>query len=195
MGQNNTKIEIRKKPEDISYGDIYEIIFRAHEENRNKGLKINTKIKDGQQLEEHLKGATCFVALVDGVIAGTVSVRIEKGNKRFVNKLNVANLIHLAVLPQYKGNHIGTLLCKTVERIGVENAADAIALYVVDKNPAKEFYKYIGFEPIDYIPRIGLKQNTVYMVKWLKKSRTHFWKRLLYFSIKKTYVRLKYRFN
>ena len=146
MSISNGTVSVVNRPDDVTYDALYQIINKAHEENRANGLKINTKISNGEQLQQHLGSkATTYVAFADGTIAGTVSVRMEEGQGVFTQGKQLAYLMHLAVLPEYKGCCVGRKLCEQVEKYAHEKGADAICLHVVNKNLARGFYTHIGY--------------------------------------------------
>ena len=192
-----TGLQIIERPEAINYDRLYELIYRAHENTRKLGIKINTKISNGDQLRESIEqnNMTVYVAMLDGKPAGTISTKIETGKCRFVKGHTVSYVAYVAVLPEFKGYGIGKALCEKAEEYANDHGADAVGLYVAHRNPAVEFYSHIGYEKIEFLPRIKLKQYAVYEVKWLKNCSTPKWVRTLYFRTRKAYVTFKYHFD
>ena len=189
-------LQIIERPEAIDYDRLYEIIYRAHENTRKLGLKINTKISNGDQLRESIEqgNLTVFVAMLDGKPAGTISSKMETGRHRLVKGHTISFAAYLAVLPEFKGYGIGKALCEKVEEYANDHGADAVGLYVAYRNPAVEFYRHLGFEKSEFLPRIQLKQYAIYEVKWLRNCSTPKWVRALYYRTRKAYVTFKYRF-
>ena len=190
-------LQIIEKPEEINYDRLYELIYRAHENTRKLGIKINTKISNGDQLREsiELQNMTVYVAMLDGKLAGTISSKIEIGRHRLVKGHTVSYAAYLAVLPEFKGYGIGKALCEKAEEYANDHGADAVGLYVAHRNPAVEFYRHLGFEKSEFLPRIKLKQYAIYEVKWLKNCSIPKWVRTLYYRTRKAYVTFKYRFD
>ena len=191
------RLQIIEKSEAITYDQLYELIYRAHENTRKLGVKINTKISNGYQLRESIEreNMTVYVALLDGKPAGTISTRIENGKYQCVKGHTVSYVAYVAVLPEYKGHGIGKALCEKAEEYANDHGADAIGLLVAHRNPAAEFYPHIGYEKSEFLPRIKLKQYAIYEVKWLKKCNIPKWARALYYKMRKTYVTFKYRYD
>ena len=192
-----TGLQIIEKPEAITYDRLYELIYQAHENTRKLGIKINTRISNGDQLRESIEqeNMTVYVAMLEGKPAGTISTKIEIGKHRFVKGHTVSYVAYVAVLPEYKGYGIGKALCEKAEEYAKNHGADAVGLYVANRNPAAEFYSHIGYEKTEFLPRIKLKQYAVYEVKWLESCSTPKWIRTLYYRTRKAYVSFKYRFD
>lgn len=192
-----TGLEIIEKPKAVTYDQLYELVYRAHENTRKMGIKINTRISNGGQMRESIEqeNMTVYVAMIDGKLAGTISTKIEIGKHRFVKGHTISYVAYVAVLPEYKGYGIGKALCEKAEEYAYDHGADAAGLYVAYRNPAVEFYSHIGYEKIEFLPRIKLKQYAVYEVKWLKNCNTPKWIRTLYYRTRKPYVSFKYRFD
>jgi len=68
-----SNIKIIEKPEWITYDEIHNLLYAAHESNREKGVNVATATMSGNELEEYLgaKGKT-FVALDGEKLVGTV---------------------------------------------------------------------------------------------------------------------------
>ena len=191
---NNTYI-VTEKPENVSYDDLYKLIYDANEINRQRGIRIITNISNGDDLKRQFGPSTMiYVVLKNRKLVGTFSVRIEERNQRFLRGLQTGYMMHLAVISECRGQGIGKELVERIERYGREKHADVLVLYVVDRNPAKKLYSSCGFVPVDFIARTKLKQNTVGMVKWLTPCPYPKFMIPLYFKLKQAYVRIRYRY-
>lgn len=187
-------IIIIEKPDTVSFDEIYEVVYAAHEENRKNGIKVNTRITNGKELKENLgKKFVCYIALDGEKIVGTAFGVIESEEKWCTKNLKIVRLEFFAVLPEYVGRKIGSLLYERIEQYALINEVDIIDLYVVEKNPARNMYLMKGFEEIDYVYRKRLKQNSVYMVKWLKKCKYPIFIRNCYYILKRSYIRIRYK--
>jgi GNAT superfamily N-acetyltransferase len=196
MNNISQDISIIEKQADISFDEIYRIVYQAHEENRKNGIQANTKITNGDELAEHIgKDAVCYVAMDGDRIVGTVSVDIRSGIRLFTKGKKIARLMHLAVLQEYAGNKLGSRLIEKVEQYAIENDADAVDLFAVERNPARQLYIRRGYEPINYIYQARLKQYSVYMVKWIKACQYPRWLRRIYYTMKRCYIRIKNKGN
>lgn len=189
------EIRVLPKPDSLSDDELWQMIYASHERNRQQGLKINTRISDGRTLRQHMGDqAVTWVAYAGDTPAGTVSARIEQGQHRLLRGRQTVYLMHLAVLPAFSGRGIGKMLCDQALEYARQQQAEAATLHVVHRNPALGFYQRLGFEELDFIPRFRLKQNTVYMVYWLRPCAEAPWKRRLRYRLKKAYIKLRYRF-
>ncbi len=188
-------IQILEKPASVSDDELWQIVYASHAENRKNGLKINSLISDGKGMREHLgSDAVTWIAVADGVTAGTVSARLQPGKKPLQGR-QVVYMMHLGVLPGFGGRGIGKALCAKVIEFARQQGAGAVTLHVVYRNPALKFYRHQGFEELDFIARSRLKQNSVYMVYWTgKPALSPRWQHLRY-RLRKKYTELRYRFN
>ena len=190
------EIRIVEKPEWIGFDALWALLIRAHEENAKNGLKINTRIHSGEELRAHMGAHTVTWVALDGEnVVGTISARIEASAQPALWGRSTCALMHLGVDPQRKGQRLGARLCEQAEAWARRHDAAAATLFVVDRNPAQAFYRHIGYEALDFVPRPALRQNSVLMVKWLKESPVPGWRRKLRFRLKRSYIRLRYRFR
>lgn len=102
-------------------------------------------------------GELFFGAVIDGEIVGFVSVRENTTDLPD----DVWELHRLYVLPDFQGQNLGRALVNTVrDYLKVQQKASRYFLFVVDSNPAKQFYQKLGGEVLfkrqiaDAIPEI-----------------------------------------
>ena len=111
-----SEIKIQEIPQWITFDDIHELLYLAHESNRKQGFNVKTSEMSGPELQKRL-GVTgkCFVALDGEKLVGTASYRVlERNNWYFQGK--VVDLIHVGVHPDYKGKKVfSMLLCSILE--------------------------------------------------------------------------------
>lgn len=190
------EIEYRVKPDNVTYDELYDLLFKAHAGNREKGLIINPNIHNGKDLEEHLgEGHVCMVAMDGERAVGTLSVKIQKGDRPITKRLTVGYLMNLGVSEDYRRRGIGAGLLAKCGEYAAENGADALVLYVVARNKAVDLYKESGFLEADFMARRTLKQNSIYMIQWLGRHKIPDWVINIYYKMRKLYKTRRYRFQ
>lgn len=182
-GQGEEKIEIMEKPDGISFDEIHKLLWKANEGNRADGFHLQTAELSGDAIREKLHpDGKCFVALADGKLAGTLSIKIVS-RKRWYYHGMIPNYILAAVLPEYQGRHINTMLSEKAFEYARENGYTAIVLDTAEENRhAIQVYEHQGFCLADYVVRENADHNSVVMVKWLGDP-----------PFSKSYMKLRFR--
>lgn len=186
-------IVIMEKPESVSYEEIHEVLYRAHESNRQKGFVVRTALMTGEQLEKHIgPNGKCFVAMDGDKVVGTVSYRIR--NRSFwCVKGPVVDRILGGVLPEYKGMHISTMLFKAVHDAAVAGGYRWIESGTQEGNDLmqqinlKDGYKYVSFSSVKP------DHYAVIMIQWLVPCPYPDFLIALGFRIKRALVKLRYK--
>ena len=114
-------IQIIEKPDWVSWDEIHDIVHKAHESNRKKGVDIQNAHLSGEQLKESVgPDGVCFVALDGDKVVATSSVAFHTLNTWYARGQKVGYGTLSAVLPEYKGMHLFSKL----EQMRVEYAKD-----------------------------------------------------------------------
>lgn len=186
-------IRIIEKPEYISFDDIHDLLYKAHQINREKGFNVKTAEMSGSELAHHLEPeGKCFVAMDGDKLVGTTSYRIRERNY-WCAKGKVADRVLAGVLPEYKGQGISSKLFQIV----LENAKAGGLRYVesstaeeneiVQKINLKDGYKYIDFRSTK------ADHYTVVMLQWIDGCPYAAWKIKARFLLKKYYIKIRYK--
>lgn len=187
------EIRIIERPESVSYDDLYALIYRSHSVLREKGLVLNADIASGDDFKEHIgENAVCFVAMSGDTPVGTVSGHMVEKKWRGTRNYKIMYMMHLAVLPEYSGRHLGTELMQHVEAVAVNEDADGVLLSVASKNPAANMYLRRGYSPIDIFRLKKTDDYSIRMIMWLKPGMMSKAEQNLRYRLKKTYVEHKY---
>lgn len=96
-------IVIMEKPESVSWDEIHELIDAAHSTNRAAGINMVNSAMTGEQLRKRIGSGKCFVAYVDGVLAGTCSLEIREVSSWYSKHSKVGHLIFAGVRPEFRG--------------------------------------------------------------------------------------------
>lgn len=113
------QFQIIEKPDWVSWDEIHDIVYKAHESNRKKGVNIQNTHLSGEQLKESLGAdGVCFVAIDGDKAIATSSVAFHTLNTWYCRGQKVGYGTLSAVLPEYKGKHLFTEL----EKVRIEYA-------------------------------------------------------------------------
>lgn len=107
-------IKIIKKPNDISWDEIHEVVYQAHASNREQGVDIRNAHLSGEELKNSIgEDGVCFVALDGDKVVATSSLAFHCLHTWYANGKKVGYGTLSAVLPEYKGQHIFSRLERT----------------------------------------------------------------------------------
>lgn len=180
-----SEITIVKKPPDISLDEINYVIEKCFTSVPNVRF-ATTRFDEG--LFEKLtreNELTCFVAMDNEKVVGTITYTVVNW-KRWYHMGTAAKLRYVAVLPEYRRQHIATDLMNEVKGHAEKNGYDVILLSTPAKNKvAISAYKEMGFEVLLY--KI-LKDRAVLELGYWKNrcpySALHIKSRYVYSKIK-----------
>lgn len=100
------KIEIIDKPEWVSWDEIHNVLWKAHELNRQNGLKMAFPALPGDKVREKIEGHGKMLVAMDGrKVVGTAAIIIKKVNL-WCGKGEYAYYCFASVLPEYSGRGI-----------------------------------------------------------------------------------------
>ena len=148
----------------------------------------------GEELKDRIcEDGICFVALDGEKIVGTLSVRFVKRNKWYAKGI-IPDYILAAVLPEYQGKHINSMLAKRAFEYVQKKGYSLIELDTASNNiNVIKIYKHQGFEPVDFLAHKGLDHYSIVMAKWLKKCKyPKIYRKMRYIS-KNLYIRVRYK--
>ena len=185
-----------EKPDSISYDEIHEVLWKANEENRDKGFQLATAQMTGEQLKERIgDDGHCFVAMADGQVIGTLSLRYVDRNAWFVRG-RIADYILSAVLPEYQGYHVNSALTQLAFDAAKRDGCQVIELDTAENNEhAIKVYEHFGFQLVGYKANPRGDHYSVIMAKWFdgcpfSKGYVRF-----RYGMRRLYVRLRYKEN
>lgn len=189
------EIRIVSKPDSVSYEDIHNLLYLAHENNRKNGLHIKTADMTGDELKAHVGAeGECYVALDGDRLVGVTAVRIVERNYHFA-KGRVADQILIAVHPDYVGKHISSHLHNEVVQFCKKNGLTRIEIRTAEKNQKMQSIELRwGFSYVNFVHYSNLDHNTVVLMKWLdNKQRPSSVRLKTYYTLRKMYVKARYK--
>ena len=71
----NSGMQVMEKPEWVSWDEIHEVLWKAHEQNRKKGVIMSYPSLSGEEIKNKIgdKGKL-FVAIEDNKVIGTLAL-------------------------------------------------------------------------------------------------------------------------
>lgn len=188
------KIIIKEKPDNISFEEIHDVIYSAHEENLKNGIVMRTTTLTGKELKERIgKDGMCFVALDKEKIVGTISVRFVKRDKWYAKGI-IPDCMLAGVIPEYRGKHISSMLEQKAFEFIREKGYNLVELDTAENNvKAVEIYKHQGFKLVDYHAYHGVDHYSVVMIKWLDKCPYSDIYCKIHYAIRRFFIRLRYK--
>ena len=103
----SNEIIVVEKTDCISWNDIHEVLWAAHETTRQMGIYYPTSEMTGDELEEFIRARNgrCYVAMDGDKVVGTVSCYVENVHTRLFRG-KFLSLALSGIIPQYKGKQI-----------------------------------------------------------------------------------------
>ena len=111
----DSSIQIVEKPDWVSWDEIHEVLWNAHEQNRKKGVIMSYPSLSGEELKDMIGNhGKMFLALEDNKVVGTLALIVKSG-KKWYNTGVYGYLCLGAVLPEYSGKGIYRSLYQVAE--------------------------------------------------------------------------------
>ena len=166
MTESKINIEIKEKPDWVSWDEIHEVLWKAHEHNRKKGIYMAFPAMPGDKIKEFLEGrGKMFVAMANDKVVGT-GAYIIKQSPMWCLKGKCAYLCFGGILPVYSGLGIHKRLHARLEKEALANGIDVLKFDTHERNQKMlEIHKKNGFRAVDL--RICKDHYNIVMVKWL----------------------------
>lgn len=154
-----------------SYEEIHAVLFRAHQQNRAKGIVYKSAFLTGEEIKSHVGKGVTFVAIDDSKVVGTASVSMRIGKYWYDKGLVVAHYCLDAVLPEYQGQGIMKSIDKQRDLFAIQEGAKLIRSGTAQYNSIqrKKFEKQ-GFVPVDFLVTKGNGYYSVMYAKWIDIS-------------------------
>ena len=158
-------IKVMEKPDWISWDKIHEAIWKAHENNREKGVYMKYPTWSGLVIEEKLKDGKMLVATDGTKLVGTAGVKLKKRASWYGNG-TFAYCFLDSVLPDYNGFGIYKQLSLKREELVKELGITRLFIDTHENNNRElAILKKNGYQSVDY--RFYNDHYNVVLVKWL----------------------------
>lgn len=187
-------IEIKEKPEYISYETIREVLHDAHKLNFENGIVLHTTTFTAQEIEEYIgEEGKCFVAISENKVLGTASYRIIERSSWYVQG-KVVDEVLVGIRPEFKGMHLYSRLYEAIERDAIKNGYKLIVFNTAEKNVRKQkISSSHGFDNLSFFAAEDNDHYSVVMGKWLQQCPYSSSEIRFKYLLKKIFVKIRYK--
>ena len=188
----NPSIQIVEKPDWVSWEEIHEVLWKSHENNREKGIYMAFPALPGDKIKEKIEGnGKMLVALYDGKLVGTAAVT-TKHVKVWCGKTDYAFFCFASVLPEYNGKGIFKALDIERERVVKKMGLDKIIGDTHENNQHRlEIARKADYKFVDY--KFYKDHYNIVIVKWMNGCPYPQWYIKLRFYMSKFKQRTRYK--
>jgi len=145
-------IQIIEKPDWVSWDEIHEVLWKAHEKNREKGMSMRYPSLSGDELRNLIgEKGKCFVAIYDGNVVGTNAFILKQNLRWYAKGQIVAHFCLASVLPEYQGSSVYFSLNryrqKYIDKLGIKimDMDTAENNKLMQRLLLKQGYKYVDY--------------------------------------------------
>ena len=183
-----------EKPEWVSWDEIHEVLWKAHEQNRKKGIIMSYPSLSGEEIRNKIgdKGKM-FVAIEDDKVIGTLAL-IKKVGKQWYNTGQYGYLCFGAVLPECSGKGVYRSLYQLAE-----TTAKQMGLLVLTRDTNENnarMLKITKQEGYHFVECKAWKDHfNIVRAKWLDKCPYPTWYIKTRFLLSKMIIKLRYRMD
>ena len=186
------EIIFMEKPDWVSWDDIHQCLYKAHQVNRIHGFNMLSQDMSGEELKNKLEGnGHCFVALDNEKLVGVATVRFFKSRRWWAWGKTVAYNGLDGVLKEYQGTDVF---------IGLQQMRNAAikksGVRIIQSNTAEENtlilrrVKKMGGKFVQYSATgKGADHYSIIMARWLDGCPWPDWFVNLMFNISKIVIR------
>lgn len=188
------EVLIREKDDSISFEAIQELLGAAHKSNIEKGLVYATANQTPEKLKSKIgEGGVCFVALVEGALAGTITVSFRK-LEYWYHSGDVAIVKLLGVNPEFKGLGIAPrLVSKCIETAQDRGVKVLVSDSAEDNVIVRNILHKQGFLTVDYCKYAANNFYSNVYAKWINGCPYGDFYRKLRYRLKRFKTRRKYK--
>ncbi len=170
MNTDLGKVIIRELRDSDSLENLTALLHRSYRTLAEMGLRYLATHQDASVTRDRIRLGTCFLAVADGRVVGTVTYHDPghvKGSK-WMEREGVAHLNQLAVEPELQGNGIATWLIKHAEAYARSRGVTEIALDTAEQaDQLVAWYQKLGYRFVEYTDWEVTNYRSVVMSKTL----------------------------
>ncbi|UKK49474.1 GNAT family N-acetyltransferase [Prevotella sp. E9-3] len=189
---DNPIISIVEKPDWVSWDEIHNVLWKAHAQNREKGVIMSYPSLAGEEIKRRVeKNGKMFIALDGQNVVGTLALKIKKGNKWY-NKGTYGYLCFGAVLPDYSGKGIYRSMYKVAESTALNMGISVITRDTNEHNA--RMLKISKQEGYHFVECKAYKDHfNIVRAKWLDGCPYPSWYIKLKFHLSKFKQKTRYK--
>ena len=195
MSMDVSNIRIIEKPDWVSWEDIHQVLYRAHEENRSKGMVMALPMKPAEEIAKIVGDeGIMFVTLDDTKVIGTCAIVPKKIKNKWYANEKFAYICFASLLPEYRG--LGIFGEMERMRLAKVKELGYTAIYgdTHENNIHRiEIAKKDGFKIVDYIPWKNHYNKAI--IKWMGDCPYSDRYINFRFQLSRIFVKLRYRLD
>lgn len=163
----DSSIQIVEKPDWVSWDEIHEVLWNAHEQNRKKGVIMSYPSLSGEELKDMIGNhGKMFLALEDNKVVGTLALIVKSG-KKWYNTGVYGYLCLGAVLPEYSGKGIYRSLYQVAETSAKQMKLSVLTRDTNENNARMlKITKQEGYHFVEY--RVHKDHSSIVRAKWIE---------------------------
>lgn len=187
-------IQIMEKPDWVSWDDIHEVLWKAHAQNREKGIVMSYPSLSGSEIQKMIGAdGKMFVAIDKEKMIGTLALIKKTGNKWY-NKGDYGYLCLGAVLQEYGGKGVYRSLYQLAEKSAMD--AGLVVLIRQTNEHNARMLKITKTEGYRYVEMKACKDHyNIVRAKWLKVCPYDIWYINARFQLSKLMMKIRYRMD
>ncbi|MEO9901587.1 MULTISPECIES: GNAT family N-acetyltransferase [Alphaproteobacteria] len=161
-------IAVRPFAETDSISELTKLLHRAYGSLADMGLRYRATHQDDDVTRQRVAEGNCFVAVVDGIIKGTIVFKkaVQTKGCPWYDRPGVASIGQFAVEPTLQANGLGRRLMTVAEKQAAASGAVEIALDTAE--PAThlvDWYTRLGYRFIEHTQWEHTNYRSVIMSK------------------------------
>lgn len=159
-------VQVIEKPDWVSWDEIHEVIWKAHEANRQQGINMRFPSLPGEEIRKRVEGkGKMFIALDGDKVVGTDAIIIKKASL-WCGKGDYAYQCFASVLPEYGGQGVYKQLNNCIERECIDRGLSRIMFDTNERNShIAEINVKHGYKKVSY--KLYGDHFSIVFVKWL----------------------------
>lgn len=187
-------IQIIEKPDWISWDEIHEVLWKAHEQNRQKGIIMSYPSLTGEEIRVKIgENGKIFLAIDGNQVVGTLALIMRIG-KLWYDSGEYGYLCFGAVLPEYSGKGIYRLLYQHAECTAKQMGLQVLTKDTNEKNA--RMLKITKQEGYHFVQLKAYKDHfNIVCAKWSGECPYSLWYIKMRYLISVLKTKLKYRMD
>lgn len=162
----NNEIIIEEKTDCVSWDEIHDVLWKAHEDNRSKGIIMDNNSLPGDKIRDRIgKDGKLFVALDRDKVVGTLALKRKIGKEWYYTG-DGGHLCFGAVLSEYSGKGIYRSLYQLAETTATQLGLTVLTRSTHEHNDRMlKITKQEGYYYVDY--KAYKNRFNIVRAKWL----------------------------
>lgn len=190
----DSEIQVTEKPEWVSWDEIHEVLWKAHEQNRKKGVIMSYPSLSGEEIRNKIGDhGKMFVAIEGEKVIGTLAL-INKVGKQWYNSGQYGYMCFGAVLPECSGKGVYRSLYQLAEATAKQEGLLVLTRDTNENNA--RMLKITKQEGYHFVECKAYKDHfNIVRAKWLDKCPFPTWYIRTRFILSKTITKLRYKMD